>query len=59
MIILALAIGALCLFAGYQWGFGRGQSFLEREIVNHVINSPHYSELLVDGILKSLKRVKK
>ena len=59
MIILALLIGALSLYVGYKWGFGKGLTELERRIVSQVVNSPHYSETLADGILKSLKRARR
>ena len=59
MMILALAIGALCLWAGYQWGFGRGQTEIERKVVAYVIASPEYGNQIVDVIKKSLAKVKK
>lgn len=58
-MILALLIGALCLWAGYQWGFGKGQTYLERKIVRHVIDSPEYGNQIIDAVRKSLTRVKK
>jgi len=58
MIILALLIGALCLYGGYQWGKGVGQTELERKIVNHVLNSPEYSSHVYDAIKKSFRKVK-
>jgi len=59
MMIIALGIGALCLWAGYKWGFGNGQTQLERSIVRHVIDSPEYGNQIVDAIKKSLTRIKK
>ena len=59
MFILALGIGALCLWAGYLWGFARGKSDLERKVVQHVIDSPEYGNQIVDAIRISLRRVKK
>lgn len=58
MIILALAIGALCLWGGYLWGKAVGQTVLERKIVNHVVNSPHYADHVMSSIKLVLKRVK-
>ena len=58
MIILALAIGALCLWAGYQWGRGVGRTELERKIIQHVIDSPHYAEHVAKSIQLVLKRVR-
>lgn len=58
MIILALAIGALCLWGGYLWGKGVGRTELERKIVNHVINSPHYADHVMKSIKLVLARVK-
>ena len=59
MIILALAIGALCLYAGYKWGFGRGQTEIEWQVINYVLRSPEYGNQIVDAIRKSLAKVKK
>jgi len=59
MIILALLIGALCLWAGYLWGFQRGQTVIEREVLKHVIDSPEYGSYMVDAMRKSLNKVKK
>ena len=59
MTIIVLAVGGLCLWAGYKWGFGNGQTHLERNIVRHVIDSPEYGNQIVDAIKKSLTRVKK
>ena len=59
MIILALLIGAVCLYAGYVWGKERGQTEIERKILRHVIDSPEYGNQIVDAIKKSLTRVKK
>ena len=59
MIIIALAFGALCLYAGYQWGFERGQTEIERQVINYVLRSPEYGSQIVDAIRKSLAKVKK
>lgn len=59
MMIITLLIGALCLWAGYQWGFGNGQTYLERKVVRHVVDSPEYGNQIVDVIKKSLSKVKK
>lgn len=58
MIILALAIGALCLYTGYKWGYGNGQSHLERKIVRHVTQSQVYEDKIVDAIRKGLREIK-
>ena len=59
LIILALAIGALCLYAGYQWGFRRGQTEIERQVINYALRTPEYGSQIVDAIRKSLAKVKK
>jgi len=59
MMIITLLVGALCLWAGYKWGFGNGQTEIERKVVAYVIASPEYGNQIVDVIKKSLAKVKK
>lgn len=59
MIIITLAVGALCLYAGYIWGRDVGQTMIQRKVIKHVIDSPEYGNQIVDAIRKSLKTVKK
>lgn len=59
MIILALLIGALCLWVGYKWGFENGQTTIERKVIRHVVDSPEYGNQIVDVIRKSFAKVKK
>lgn len=58
MIIIALTMSALCLYAGFLWGKQNGRTELERKIIRYVIDSPDYGNQVVDAIRKSLSKVK-
>lgn len=58
MIIIALTMSALCLYAGYLWGKGVGRTELERKIMNHIVHSSAYTAGIMNSMQKAFKEIK-